>query len=894
MFLYFSVIVNLVFLYFVYILHFKTFTLTKRKECDIKIEPSARRVAIFVSEGLGSDFLFNVTAEDGRERSLLRRVVEGEGAWGVSKCFSQEGSMQGIMALLSGTQYDPSIVLYYAKLVRLKLDNVFSRVDQVYIIGDPYFPEIFEGKKKKNWLVKTWTRKFKEEIDSGGNFFAYDDFAIDNLGELFTDKTRKTDNKTIYVFFLSGVNACVRQSNLFQECVNTLVNLDRQIEKTVRLFESYYNDSSTSFILTSDRNMIKRWKTGRKSGNPENIPFLAWGAGIKRFGRKGSGRMEINNEDVAPLVSVLLGNDSPNNSIGVIPWKIVNIHENQLAGALYCNELLLNDIATVYAQETGNNDYMEALPNVDLNITTLRNQLKDKITERNYSEVAEISKRLFPMHQEQIRLYKSFLKPLIWTLVINLYLGFAFWTLQRAIFNTIIKEEDDTPKLSFWHQLSKANLKQRVIHNAIYDITVAAVACTVGTFFFFKGFPFFLLLSFLLATFIWWRVLKNVKYLINTNFQRQLVESTGPWMIGSLIGTIWFVFGISFPLVRQFLFGISVLVVVFTLNPRVENILLILFVVTSAVFVFLLNFRVMDEDMDTSGLTIGTISWIISMGFYIYYNPGPLRDFGVVALDCTSTGLSLWNALNIRSMRTNEPKTIQFLISWIMLSIGPIFPVLSTQHGIKRFCHVGFGLCATFILLSEYNEVTGLLVFSTFLMILYCMEVRNADMLILAREQRVTKKREHLNKVDIKMAYFLFVLIWSGYILTSTGNYPKLLQQKWTSNFFENFDHLGPVIALLAYKMLIPVAITCSMFGLLYKQLNYSMNQMLEWFLYLNNVACFHLLINAKGEEYPLGEIFQSITNLALSHIIPIAVILLSKILEVYNGIDLQRFFRRN
>lgn len=116
--------------------------------------------------------------------------------------------------------------------------------------------------------------------------------------------------------------------------------VDQGIKETVELIDNYFNDKLTAYIFTSDHGMTNRGSHGAGQPHETETPFLAWGAGVNNW--KGIAdqfltmkhvkinglqipRYDIEQADVAPLMSTLLGTAPPVNNFGKLPFQYLNV-----------------------------------------------------------------------------------------------------------------------------------------------------------------------------------------------------------------------------------------------------------------------------------------------------------------------------------------------------------------------------------------------------------------------------------------------------------------------------------------------------------------------------------------------------------------------------------------
>lgn len=149
------------------------------------------------------------------------------------------------------------------------------------------------------------------------------------------------------------------------EYVGNLMVVNAIIEKVERLLAEFYGneEDETAYIFTADHGMSNKGNHG--DGEPDNTrtPLVAWGSGIRHPKARESlqewrteeekkdnyysnwgqldqlWRQDVDQADVTPLMSTLLGINMPANSEGVIPLDYLNITTEQALGASLANAL---------------------------------------------------------------------------------------------------------------------------------------------------------------------------------------------------------------------------------------------------------------------------------------------------------------------------------------------------------------------------------------------------------------------------------------------------------------------------------------------------------------------------------------------------------------------------
>lgn len=86
--------------------------------------------------------------------------------------------------------------------------------------------------------------------------------------------------------------------------------VDEIVRRVEAYFEEFFGDGKTAYIFTADHGMTDWGSHGSGSAHETQVPVLGWGAG---FSRKKVTNLKQN--DLAPLMSALIGINIPTNSL---------------------------------------------------------------------------------------------------------------------------------------------------------------------------------------------------------------------------------------------------------------------------------------------------------------------------------------------------------------------------------------------------------------------------------------------------------------------------------------------------------------------------------------------------------------------------------------------------
>ncbi|GAA5962065.1 hypothetical protein JCM3765_005508 [Sporobolomyces pararoseus] len=307
---------------------------------------------------------------------FLRSLIQsGKAQYGISHTRVPTESRPGHVALLAGMYEDVSAVTRGWSTNPVLFDSVFNQSRNSYLFGSPdILPMFTKGVTTKTGSkVREWSYEEGEE-DFTKDAVGLDLWVLNQLETLFKNAT----NTRVGGGGFSGVEAgslsreLRKEGNVFflhllgldttghsyrphgPEYHRSIRVVDYVVSKTVELFEEFYGkDGETSFIFTADHGMSSLGNHG--DGNPDNTrtPLVAWGKGIrtrddtweeprnhdeysKDWGLNGV-RRDVEQADVASLISTLAGLAIPANSAGRTPLDYLDATPSFRAKAAFAN-----------------------------------------------------------------------------------------------------------------------------------------------------------------------------------------------------------------------------------------------------------------------------------------------------------------------------------------------------------------------------------------------------------------------------------------------------------------------------------------------------------------------------------------------------------------------------
>ncbi|CAE6506194.1 unnamed protein product [Rhizoctonia solani] len=324
----------------------------------------AKRVVLVVGDGLRADLLFNVNPFPNIPDSppaaapFLRSVASERGAFGISHTRVPTESRPGHVALIGGMYEDVSAVTKGWKTNPVNFDSVFNKSTHTFAYGSPDIVPMFARGVSPEDKVSSWCYDESEE-DFTKDAKELDTWVLARLKETLYNATqhpgsaldRSLRQEGVVIFLhLLGLDTTGHSYRPFsKEYMQNIVHVDTIVQEAEKLINDFYthddepeNESRTAYIFTADHGMSVIGNHG--DGDPDNTrtPLIAWGSGIRgpvpdpdsnsthdSYSKPAWGqpltdlaRADVQQADVAALMSALLGVDWPMNSVGVVPGLV--------------------------------------------------------------------------------------------------------------------------------------------------------------------------------------------------------------------------------------------------------------------------------------------------------------------------------------------------------------------------------------------------------------------------------------------------------------------------------------------------------------------------------------------------------------------------------------------
>ncbi|CAI9111088.1 OLC1v1011224C1 [Oldenlandia corymbosa var. corymbosa] len=461
-----GVVLHAVYMLSIFDIYFKTPIVHGMDPVKPRFTAPAKRLVLLVADGLRADKFFEPDSNGIYRAPFLRSVIKERGRWGVSHARPPTESRPGHVAIIAGFYEDPSAVTKGWKANPVEFDSVFNRSRHTISYGSPDIVPIFCGAVPHS----TWNSYPHDYEDFATDASFLDEWSFDQFKSLLNRSNEDPklkqlllqDNLVIFLHLLgcdSNGHAHRPYSSIY---LNNVKVVDHIAERVYNLIQSYYKDDLTSYIFTADHGMSDKGSHG--DGHPSNTdtPLVAWGAGIRHpthntsgehsddairfvdehkhdmptpsdWGLEGIERLDVNQADIAPLMSTLLGLPCPVNSVGNLPLGYVNFDEVEKVEAVLANtKQILNQFLRKSQLKQSHSLHFEPFKPLT-NYSLVLEQIEDLISMRKYETARKISEHLRSLALEGLHYFQTYDWLMLMTVITLGYIGWMVYILLHVL-----------------------------------------------------------------------------------------------------------------------------------------------------------------------------------------------------------------------------------------------------------------------------------------------------------------------------------------------------------------------------------------------------------------------------------------------------------------------------
>ncbi|CAK9808629.1 GPI ethanolamine phosphate transferase 1 [Anthophora plagiata] len=388
LFIMWGLAMHLILLWSVLDVNFHSPIIQELSNVPILKDAPAKRLVLFVADGLRFRTFIKTTP------TFLKHVMTNKGVWGISHTRMPTESRPGIVAICAGLYEDPSAIFKGWKENPVEFDSIFNQSHYSWAWGSPDIIPIFTKGAKANIHGDSYPSDWQNFDITHGQIWRLDSWVFDKYIDWLREeayKFKSTDRIILFLHLLGCDTTGHAAKPYSREYIDNMNYVDRRIEEVVQMTENIFGDNGTAYIFTADHGMTDWGSHGSGSTDETETPLIAWGAGINAFNI----RHNIEQVDITPLISSLIGAPIPINSEGVLPWEYLNV-----TNLKYINHALLNNLKQLTHQVKANckmncennefTDWRER--ELDMKISTLNKHFETEDSNETLKEIVDAIK----------------------------------------------------------------------------------------------------------------------------------------------------------------------------------------------------------------------------------------------------------------------------------------------------------------------------------------------------------------------------------------------------------------------------------------------------------------------------------------------------------------------
>ncbi|KYB29869.1 GPI ethanolamine phosphate transferase 1 [Tribolium castaneum] len=750
-------------------------------------KPPAKRLVLFVADGLRAEGIFGENQTENAPN--LNKIKQTRGSWGIAHTRVPTESRPGHVALLGGIYEDPSALLKGWKVNPVDFDSVINQSRNAWCWGGPSIINMFN----KDDLPHIHLHSYDSSLEDFGNnnTIGLDLWVFDEVNS-FIQQQKTCDvcefKQTGNLFFLHllGIDTAghaFKPNSL--EYKKNIRFVDENIVKIEHLFETIFPDKSTSYVFTADHGMTNWGSHGSGSDHETTTPLIAWGAGIK-IEKK---RKDVQQIDIAPLLSALIGINYPINSLGRLPVDYLATSLDNLAQMMISNVLQLVETFNIKRNRRMRNA-IRFVPFQGVTTQELESRiahLKHLSSLQQFDSLKTESEKLIEFLIEGSDYYHNYYQLPI---LVSITVGIVAWIVYLATFNVRVSQNTSRRKITIYFEVL---VFVPLYLNVLYLLIIQSLPLMYYVYFMF---PIFMVQILVRRHVFISEALRQVK---SSGFRAALGQ-----FVVYLIGLRLLVQGFHN---RKSLSIVMYLVLVSVFyskslrhTSRYQKTLWTICCVSVSLFPFLPE---MTTTFNTTSYLLGYILWCMAACKLISCQ----KSSKVISVQFGMVVLTPLYTLSVeKGLVTSDSPLKNFALIW---SLAPIVAILFSPIQIfSRLCSIfiGFG---TFYLMVTSNYENLFLFFYVCLLYVWLILESRLDYKNLgeATFERRFEGNTSQSSDDFRRAFFFVVLIFIGFF--GTGNIASLnsFDPMWVRCFLTIFSPFK-MAGLILLRIIVPFLFT--------------------------------------------------------------------------------------
>ncbi|KAM7175342.1 GPI ethanolamine phosphate transferase 1 isoform 3-T5 [Macrochelys suwanniensis] len=856
------------------------------------LPPPAKRLVLFVADGLRADTLYELDDNGTSRAPYLRSIIEYKGSWGVSHTHVPTESRPGHVALIAGFYEDVSAVAKGWKENPVEFDSIFNESKYTWSWGSPDILPMF-AKGASGDHVYTYCYTAEKEDFGAQDATKLDTWVFDHVKNFFqaarsnqTLFSKVNEEKVVLFLHLLGIdtNGHAHRPNS-REYKDNIRKVDEGINNIVSMLEDFYgNDGKTAFILTSDHGMTDWGSHGAGHPSETLTPLIAWGAGVnypqkvasqffedeflKEWKLEKWKRLDVNQADIAPLMASLIGVPFPLNSVGILPLDYLNNSAHFKAESMFTNAVqILEQFKMKMTQKKETTLSFLFTPFQLLSDTEQINILRKArsyIHQEKYHEVVSLCETLISLALEGLSYYHTYDRLF---LGISVVMGFVGWT--SYVILLIVKTHTSLTRSTQDNKASTVLL--------LYGF--AAIGILIAFFLLIQTCPWTYYIYCLLPVPVWYAVVKEfrvIQDLVSLLLVFPLGQSIG-FLVAGALGIEILVFSFFYRstlTVGLIAFAGWPLITRLWAQAKVTTLSWTLLCLLLAMFPLM---PVVGREPNISLVTVASLVILLISSFSLAFlcksknKYVPKKDLTVLLFQMLSIALSTYVVNSTHSSLHHKQglPVINQIISWITLASSLFVPLLSPTFFFQRLLSILLSLMSSYLLLSTGYEALFPLALSGLMFAWIYMEKEALQhygdslktklaVLNFSYTTDITQFRQlHLD--DIRRSFFFVFFIVTAFF--GTGNIASVNSFD-PASIYCFLTVFNPFImgSLLVWKIAIPFVLVSCAFEAVQVTTQLSSKSLFLIVLVISDIMALHFffLVKDYGSWLDIGTRFPS------------------------------------
>ncbi|XP_036621270.1 GPI ethanolamine phosphate transferase 1 [Trichosurus vulpecula] len=870
------------------------------------LPPPARRLVLFVADGLRADSLYELDGNGTSRAPFIRNIIMQKGSWGISHTRVPTESRPGHVALIAGFYEDVSAVAKGWKENPVEFDSLFNESKYTWSWGSPdILPMFAKGASGDHVYIHCYSA---EKEDFGAQDAArLDTWVFDQVKDFFQSAksnqslfSKLNEEKIVLFLHLLGIDTnghAHRPSS--REYKDNIRKVDDGVKEIVSLLEDFYeNDGKTAFVITSDHGMTDWGSHGAGHASETLTPLVSWGAGIrypqqvstqlfedeflKEWQLENWKRRDVNQADIAPLMASLIGVPFPLNSVGILPLDYLNNSDLFKAESMLTNALqILEQFKIKMTQKKE-----VTLPFLftpfkllsDSKQLEILEKAKSYLKQKKYQDVISLCKELIHLALEGLVYYHTYNR---FFLGISVTMGFIGWISFATVM--IIKSHSS---------LTRSVVKGGKKPHHLLPCSFVAIGVLIAFFLLIQACPWTYYIYCLLPVPIWYAVFKEFQVI--QDLITSLLTFSGKH---SIVFLLVFTLGIEI-LVLSFFYRymLTAGLVAFACWPfftqlwiqaKITSLGWTLFSLLLAVFPLL---PVLGREPNITLVTgAGLLVFLISLSSFAYLwksrSKNICEDLPVHLCQMAGVLISTYivNSTHSSLLQKQGLPQINQIVSWAILASSLVVPLLGPTIVFQRLLSILLSLMSTYLLLSTGYEAFFPFVLSCLMLVWIHAEqtlqhsgvscTQKLTSTHFAYNTDITQFRQlHLD--DIRRSFFFVFFIVTAFF--GTGNIASINSFD-PSSVYCFLTVFSPFMmgSLMMWKILIPFVLVMCAFEAIQLTTQLSSKSLFLIVLIISDIMALHFffLVKDYGSWLDIG---TSISHYVIVMCMTIFLVLLS------------------